>query len=101
MRYFIVLLLLFLVTLQYRLWVGSGSWADIVSIEKKLLAQKTVSRALIERNAVLEQEVYSLKNGYIAIEELARTELGMIKEGETFYLFVNDNAKSNATKKTP
>jgi cell division protein FtsB len=93
MRCLLALLIIFFCGLQYRLWIGEGSWANIVSLEKKLTEQKIVTQALEERNAVLAQEVFSLKNGYEAIEERARAELGMIKEGETFYLLINEQSK--------
>ena len=89
MRWLLALLIFFFCGLQYRLWFGEGSWANIVSLEKDLAEQKVVTQTLEERNAILEQEVYSLKNGDDAIEERARAELGMIKEGETFYLLVD------------
>lgn len=92
MRWLLALLIFFFLGLQYRLWFGEGSWANIVSLEKKLADQQVVTQGLEERNAILEQEVYSLKNGDDAIEERARVELGMIKEGETFYLLVDKEA---------
>ena len=94
MRWLLPLLIVAFIGLQYRLWIGEGSWANIVSLERKLLEQKTVTHNLEQRNAELEREVYSLKNGYEAIEERARAELGMIKEGETFYLLLNDKKSS-------
>lgn len=96
MRWLLLLLICLFTGLQTRLWFGAGSWADIVSIEKLLAKQQVINQTLKERNAVLEQEVYSLKNGYEAIEERARTELGLIREGETFYLFINDDPSDNA-----
>lgn len=89
MRWLLLLLLFFFFGLQYRLWIGEGSWANIVYLERQLTEQKLVTQSLERRNAVLEQEVYSLKHGYEAIEERARAELGMIKEGETFYLLLD------------
>ena len=95
MRWLLTLLIFLFLGLQYRLWIGEGSWAQIVSLEKKLEQQQVVTEGLEERNAALEQEVYSLKNGTEAIEERARAELGMIKAGETFYLLIDSSNKGN------
>ena len=93
MRWLVFLLVSLLLGLQYRLWFGAGSWADIVSLERLLAEQLVVNQALKARNDELEQEVYGLKNGVESIEARARSELGLIKEGETFYLFINDSKK--------
>ncbi|WP_019530503.1 cell division protein FtsB [Dasania marina] len=94
MRWLLPLLIIVFIGLQYRLWIGEGSWANIVSIERTLVEQKITTHTLEQRNAELAREVYSLKNGYEAIEERARTELGMIKEDETFYLLISDKNTS-------
>ncbi len=86
MRWIIVVLLIFLVGLQYRLWIGPGSWEEIVQLEREIDTQQTINQRLQDRNQVLEHEVHSLKNGLDSVEERARTELGLIKEGETFFL---------------
>ncbi len=89
MRWLLLLLLILLAGLQYRLWVGPGSWADVATLEKKLQHQRQINKSLRDRNAILEQEVRDLKNGMASIEERARAELGLIKEGETFYLLID------------
>jgi cell division protein FtsB len=79
-------LLLMVVFLQYRLWLGDGGYAD----KRKLAAQVAQQRAEVEqlrvRNAALQAEVDDLKSGVAAVEARARSELGMILPGETFYL---------------
>ena len=86
-----ILLLLVLAGLQYRLWFGSGSWEQIVYLQREIEQQKLVNQGLSDRNAILENEVRDLKNGMGSIEERARSELGLIKDGETFYLFVDED----------
>ena len=88
MRILIALLLVMLVWLQYRLWVGEGSLAEVYSLRQEIEAQKQELEALNRRNQALQAEVDDLKKGFAAIEERARTELGMIREGETFYQVV-------------
>ncbi len=78
-----ILLLLF-VLLQYDLWVGEGSLASAWRLQQSVKLQKQENDGLKERNAALAAEVMDLKQGLDAIEERARNELGMIKEGETF-----------------
>jgi cell division protein FtsB len=91
MRWIVVLLVVFFFGLQYRLWVGEGSWAHIVSLEKKISDQKDINERLVQRNKVLEIEILGLKNGKESVEERARLDLGLVKKGETFYLLVDKN----------
>jgi cell division protein FtsB len=74
-----------LLVLQVRLWTGEGSVADVWRISKAVEAQRNENAGLQARNAALAAEVTDLKKGTAAIEERARSELGMIKEGETFF----------------
>ena len=88
MRWLIVLLLVLLAGLQYRLWVGQGSVAEVWQLRQAVERQRAENDALRERNLALEAEVADLKQGLAAIEERARTELGMIREDEVFYQIV-------------
>ena len=81
---FLVLILL-LAGLQYRLWVGDGSLAEIAELKRQIAAQQGENRHLLERNRILEAEVLELKKGMETVEERARHELGMVKEVETLY----------------
>jgi cell division protein FtsB len=83
-----VALLLILLVLQFRLWVGDGSLAELRQLEAQVEVQQLENEELRKRNEMLESEVLDLKNGLEAVEERARSELGMVKEGETFYLIV-------------
>ena len=88
MRKLIVLLLLVLVYLHYRLWFGDGSLQEVWELHREVEAQREENLQLRERNAALEAEVRGLQQGLDAIEEHAREDLGMVKEGETFYQLV-------------
>ncbi len=85
MKLVIVTLTLLLFSLQYKLWAGEGSFIDSWHLSKKIDLQKQENALLKKRNQVLDVEVTDLKQGIKAIEERARLELGMIKEGEIFY----------------
>jgi len=76
--------------LQARLWLGDGSITHMWHLQEEIDEQAFENRRLKDRNLVLEAEVIDLKSGLESIEERARSELGMIKKGETFYLLVND-----------
>jgi cell division protein FtsB len=73
-----------LTLLQYPLWFGKGGLLRVQDMERQLNAQRELNQKLEARNASLEAEVRNLKSGYEAIEERARYELGLIKEGEVF-----------------
>ncbi|MEC8428144.1 MAG: cell division protein FtsB [Pseudomonadota bacterium] len=88
MKYLIAILTLLLIGLQYRLWVGEGSMADVVRLDREIQAQTLENDRLAQRNEILAAEVSALKAGPEAVEERAREELGMIKRGETFYLVI-------------
>lgn len=84
MRWLIPLLLVLFGLLQYRLWVGEGSLAEVHALREEIARQEAVLAEARQRNAALEAEVESLRSGYDALEERARSELGMIKRGEVF-----------------
>ncbi len=88
MKWLLFILLSLFVALQYRLWVSEGSLADVVRLEREVDKQKAANESLQERNRVLAIEVEALKNGQDSVEERARQDMGMIKEGETFYMLV-------------
>lgn len=98
MKVAIFILVILLLGLQYRLWFGEGSVAHRVELEKKIEQQQAENDILRERNRILAIEVEALKNGLDAIEERAREQMGMVKEGETFFMIVEpdeENRKSN------
>ena len=79
-----------LVLLQYRLWVGEGSLAHVTQLKQEIASQKSENEKLLERNRVLTAEVIELKQGLETVEERARHELGMVKEGETLFQLSGD-----------
>ncbi|HOP16400.1 MAG TPA: cell division protein FtsB [Gammaproteobacteria bacterium] len=87
-------ILLVLVGLQYRLWVGEGSFAEVVTLKRQLAAQRAELTDLYERNATLQAEVDDLKDGLAAIEARARSELGLIREGETYFQLLPPEGKA-------
>jgi cell division protein FtsB len=84
MRILIGILLLAIVLFQYRLWVGEGSLAEVSALRGEIASQRAELARMLARNEVLEAEVRDLRDGLEALEERARSELGMIKRGELF-----------------
>jgi len=81
-----------LLGLQYPLWLGDGGLLSYWKLRQEISDQKTENTQLRERNAALEAEVRDLKEGYEALEERARAELGMVRRGETFYQLIERDA---------
>ncbi|MFT6092425.1 MAG: cell division protein FtsB [Pseudohongiellaceae bacterium] len=89
MKVLLSTLALMFVILQYQLWLGEDSVRVLNSLDSELEQQRQLNGQLEERNRLLEVEVYDLKNGLEAVEERARSELGMIAEGETFFMVID------------
>ena len=89
MRVIVVGLCLIFMGLQYKLWFGDDSLPTWLRAEKKMNERAAENQKLAVRNRVLEADVMELKSGDQALEERARYDLGMIKEDETYYHFVN------------
>jgi len=90
LRWLFVALLVILTALQYRLWFAEGSLAEQRRLELQVQEQTRINSHLLERNAVLEREVLELQSGNKGVEQRAREQLGLIREGETFYQFVEN-----------
>ncbi len=88
MRWLIVILLLVLVLLQFKLWFGEGGFRQVKGLEERVAAQILDNEALQRRNDELRAEVEDLRERLDAVEERARSELGLIKEDEEFYQVV-------------
>lgn len=80
--------------LQYPLWLGKGSWLRVWDLNQKIDVQSQKNNSLKARNETLNAEVLDLKSGRAAIEERARSELGMIKSDEVFYQVMENNTES-------
>ncbi|ANB17684.1 cell division protein FtsB [Dokdonella koreensis] len=85
LRYAALLLLIALIALQVKLWTGQGGMRDIWTLEARIAEQRAENEKLKARNDALAADVEDLKHGNAAVEERARSELGLIKPGETFY----------------
>lgn len=85
MRWLTLILVALIVAVQYPLWLGKGSWLRVWEVGQQIAAQKQVNQKLKIRNTSLDAEVRDLKQGYDAIEERARSELGMVKQDEIFF----------------
>lgn len=94
MRWLSLALVALVVLLQYPLWLGKGGWLRVWEVDHLLLQQHESNRHLELRNAGLDAEVRDLKQGYDAIEERARFELGMIKQDEVFVQIPERSAQS-------
>ncbi|RRQ20038.1 cell division protein FtsB [Thiohalobacter thiocyanaticus] len=96
MRWLLLILALIFLGLQYKLWVGEGSLAEVWHLRGAVEQQRKENENLRERNRALDAEVRDLKQGLDAVEERARSELGMIRDGETFYQVIEPD-KNNAS----
>lgn len=87
-RLLLLFLVLLLAALQYRLWLGDPNIRQVWQLEQAIIDQRRENQLLTERNQRLEAEVADLKEGFKAIEERARSEMGLIQEGETFFRLI-------------
>ena len=95
MRVLLLVLALLLAALQAKLWYGSGGQREVAALKAQVAVQTAENRKLQARNDALAAEVADLKAGGEAVEERARSELGMVKPGETFYRVI-DGAQAPA-----
>ncbi|MDA7832749.1 septum formation initiator family protein [Pseudomonadales bacterium] len=84
-------LLIVLMGLQSRLWLGEGSFAHVNTLQAKVSRNVAENSVKVQRNKILRAEIIELKRGLESIEEKARSEFGLIKEGETFFLLIEDD----------
>ncbi len=89
MRPVFIILIIALIVLQHKLWLGDGNLLQLISLERKLDEHRNENSKLAARNRALEADIKELKSGEQALEEQARYELGMIKEDEVYYQFVD------------
>lgn len=98
MKILAFVLLLLLIWLQYKIWLQDGGLPEVIELQHEIEEVKTEVEKLQERNASLDAEVKDLKKGLDAIEERARSEMGMIKEGEIYYQVIEPKAKTQPEK---
>jgi cell division protein FtsB len=94
-KWLTAVLLILLLVLQYRLWIADSGAPELRKLYQALEEQRLVNDQLEARNSALQAEVEDLKKGLSAIEERAREDLGMIKEGETFFQIVETPEQSD------
>lgn len=93
-RVLLVVLLLMLAGLQYRLWIADGSLAEVHRLKQAKQELASSIEQARARNTALAAEIENLKSGNEAMVGRARSDIGMIKEGESFYLTVTPNTQN-------
>lgn len=101
LRWVALILLLILIGLQFELWSSHGGMAEVTSLRAAVKKQQDENGKLTQRNQALAADVADLKHGEQAVEARARSELGLIKPGETFYQVVPKPAASTAAPPAP
>lgn len=101
MKYLGAALLILLLLLQYRLWFGDAGVAEVKRLRREIAQQELENARLAERNRTLAAEVQDLKKGTTAIEERARTDLGMVGRNETFFQVVTPRAATRSLAADP
>ena len=92
MRWLPILLAALIVALQYPMWLGKGGWLQVREYDRQLAAQRMENEKLKARNDALDADVRDLKTGVEAIEERARSDLGMIRQDEVFFQLQSGSA---------
>lgn len=98
MKLILLALLGFLVVLQGRLWISDEGWPEVARLRNSIADQQSENERLAERNARLKAEVKDLKGGFAALEERARSDLGMVGPDESFYMFVPADSESEESE---
>ncbi len=97
MRWLAILFLALIAALQYPMWLGKGGWLQVRELERQLGVQRDANSVLKARNERLDADVRDLKTGFEAIEERARSELGMVRHDEVFFQLQNVVAPTAST----
>jgi cell division protein FtsB len=92
LRILLSIFVLLILALQYPMWLGKGGWLQVRELDRQLDAQRQANAELKARNAALDADVRDLKTGFEAIEERARSELGMIRHDEVFFQLPQETA---------
>lgn len=94
MRLLAIALIGLVILIQYPLWLGKGGFFRVWEMERQIEAEKAANEKLKARNTALDAEVSDLKQGLEAIEERARSELGMVKGDEVFFQLLEPDVKA-------
>lgn len=98
MRTLALIFVALIVALQYPMWLGKGGWLQVRELDRQLAAQRDHNEKLKARNEALDADVRDLKSGFEAIEERARSELGMVRSDEVFFQLQPAGSRPKATK---
>ena len=101
MKVLSVALVALIALIQYPLWLGKGSWFRVWEVDQQIKSQRDKNTKLQTRNNILDAEVRDLKQGLDAIEERARSEMGMIKQDEIFFQLLAPGQGLPAVKAEP
>ena len=101
MRILAYVLIALIVALQYPMWLGKGGWLQVREYDRKVEKQRAANEKLKARNEALDADVRDLKTGSEAIEERARSELGMIKHDEVLFQLQSNGAAAKPASTTP
>lgn len=101
MKALTLIFVILIALLQYPLWLGKGSWLRVWDLNRQIAEQQGKNNGLKARNEALDAEVLDLKSGRSAIEERARSELGMVKQDEVFYQLLENTTTKTLTTSTP
>ena len=101
MKWFASALVAALLLLQYRIWFSADGVGEVLRLRTAVAGQEADNQRLSVRNSQLSAEVHDLKQGYVALEERARTDLNMIGPNETFYQFAPAGAAPPAVPRAP
>ena len=85
MKWLTLVLVALVGLIQFPLWLGKGGWLRVQEVDQQIVAQRETNVRLKARNVALDAEVRDLKQGLEAIEERARSELGMVRQDEIFF----------------
>ncbi|MEQ8514983.1 MAG: cell division protein FtsB [Chromatocurvus sp.] len=98
LRWLLAVLIGLLLLLQYRLWFADGSLAERQRLQRQVESAERENALLRERNDTLSREVLELQSGNAVVEERAREELGLIREGEVFYRFIEEDDRKSRSR---
>jgi cell division protein FtsB len=101
MKWLVALLFVIVLATQYRLWLSRDGVSEVLQLRESVSSQRAENERLTQRNQQLAAEVRDLKQGYTALEERARSELGMIAGNETFFQVVPPEQTPNVAPATP
>jgi cell division protein FtsB len=100
-RWLALVFVALILALQYPMWLGKGGWLQVRELDRQVAAQRQVNADLKVRNEALDADVRDLKQGSEAIEERARSDLGMVKQDEIFFQLPADKSASTSPKSVP